>query len=175
MVDNIRYPIGQFVRPNSYEEEEIQEWSDCLASLPERLNFLTASLEEESLEKTYRPGGWNVAQVIHHMADSHMNGYIRYKWALTESNPKIKTYDQKAFAELEDSKSMMIESSEKILEGLHMRWTRSIKALDKEGLGRTFLHPEGDYPTKIFQIVALYAWHGDHHLAHIKQALNQKS
>jgi len=175
MIDEIRYPIGYFKKPDSLGEGIIQEWSDSIASFPERLNFLTANLEEESLSKTYREEGWNVSQLIHHLADSHMNGYIRYKWALTEDNPIIKTYNEKAFAELGDSKSNRIESSAKILEGLHMRWTRSINGLTKDELERNFLHPEGNYPTKIYQIVALYAWHGDHHLAHIKNALNKKS
>ncbi len=170
-MDELKYPTGHYQRPQEYSVTELEVWCQAISSLPERLGFMVENLDEDQLNKTYRDGGWTVSQLVHHLADSHMNGYMRYKLALTENNPTIRPYDEKAFAELTDGKGPRIDSSLTLLEGLHLRWFRSIKSLNEEDLRKELVHPEGNYPTKIYQVVALYAWHGDHHLGHIKLAL----
>ncbi len=175
MDEDLRYPIGGFRSPQELNMDAVHSWTDALASLPERLGFIVENLDEEKLALTYRPGSWNIAQLVNHLADSHMNGFMRYKLAITEDNPVIKPYDEKRFAGLFDGQSPDLEPSLQIIEGLHNRWVRSIKNLPEEQFHLGFVHPEGNYPTKVFQIIALYAWHGDHHLAHIKAALNPKN
>ncbi len=174
-MDDSRYPIGNYSKPKEMDLKQVREMSDTIASFPERLEFLVENLEDEKLKNTYRPGSWNIAQLVHHLADSHMNGFTRLKLALTEDNPVIRPYNEKAFAELPDGRGLNLEPSLLLLRGLHTRWAKAINAMSEEELQRQFVHPEGNYPTAIYQLIALYSWHGDHHLAHIKLALNQKN
>jgi hypothetical protein len=165
-----RYPIGQFDCPNEIQEKDIQMWIKEIATLPSRLNRLTLSLDELELTQTYREDSWNVRQLIHHIVDSHLNGYMRMKLALTEENPLVKTYEESEWAKLIDYDFPIIVSL-RLLESLHERWTNLLKNLTAFQLQRTYQYPDGS-KMRIEQSVALYAWHGKHHLAHIQQALN---
>jgi uncharacterized damage-inducible protein DinB len=164
-----RYPIGKFSSGETITAGEIKEWLTELKLLPMRLAELVNKLSEEDLEKNYREGSWTIRQVVHHLADSHLNAYIRLKLALTESNPAIKTYYEERWAELPDSK-LPITSSIKMLEGLHERWVYLLETLTEEQLQRTFMHPDSG-EVSVAKNIGIYAWHGNHHLAHIKIAL----
>ena len=165
-----RYPIGQFDCPNLIQKQDIEKWIKEIATLPSRLNTLTESLDKFELTKTYREGSWNVRQLIHHIADSHLNGYIRMKLALTEANPFVKTYEESEWAKLKDY-DLPIKVSLQLLESLHEHWIILLKNLTIDQLQRTYQYPDGS-KMRIEQSIALYAWHGNHHLAHIQQALN---
>ncbi|MDM5291763.1 putative metal-dependent hydrolase [Peribacillus simplex] len=169
-MDN-RYPIGQFDCPNEVQEKDIQMWIKEMTTLPSRLNELIVSLDESKLTKTYRENSWNVRQLIHHIIDSHLNGYMRMKLALTEENPVVKTYEESEWAKLIDYE-LPIKVSLQLLESLHERWTYLLKNLTDTQLQRTYQYPDGS-KMRIEQSIALYAWHGNHHLAHIQQALNK--
>lgn len=164
-----RYPIGQFGCPDLIQKQDIQKWMKEIATLPSRLNKLTESLDEFELERTYREGSWNIRQLIHHIADSHLNGYIRIKLALTEVNPLVKTYEENEWAKLIDY-DLPIKVSLQLLDTLHERWVNLLKNLTIDQLKRTYQYPDGSI-MRIEQSIALYAWHGNHHLAHIQQAL----
>ncbi|GAA0411703.1 YfiT family bacillithiol transferase [Paenibacillus motobuensis] len=165
-----RYPIGQFSCPIEVQEKDIQLWVKEMTTLPNRLNMLVLSLDELELTKTYREGSWNVRQLIHHIVDSHINGYMRMKLALTEVNPLVKTYEESEWAKLIDY-DLPIKVSLQLLESLHERWTNLLKNLTATQLQRTYQYPNGS-KMRIEQSIALYAWHGNHHLAHIEQALD---
>lgn len=168
-MDN-RYPIGQFTCPSEVQEKDIQMWIKEMTTLPSRLNALTASLDELGLTKKYRDNSWNVRQLIHHFFDSHLNGYMRMKLALTEDNPVVKTYEESEWVKLIDYE-LPIRVSLQLLESLHERWTYLLKNLTATQLQRSYQYPDGS-KMRIDQSIALYAWHGNHHLAHIQQALN---
>jgi uncharacterized damage-inducible protein DinB len=169
--EHLQYPIGQFSMPESITKEIVSHWIDEIASFPERLRIAVSELSDEQLEHTYRPGGWTIRQVIHHCADSHMNSFIRFKLALTEDQPTIKPYYEDRWAELQDTKNMTVESSLKILEGLHPRWTVLLSALTERDYARTFYHPETKKTIRLDENIGIYAWHSNHHLAHIYQAI----
>ncbi|PZM66125.1 putative metal-dependent hydrolase [Paenibacillus dendritiformis] len=170
MYNGNRYPIGQFVCPNEVQEKDIQMWVKEMTTLPSRLNMLTVTLDELELTKTYREDSWNVRQLIHHIFDSHLNGYMRMKLALTEENPLVKTYEESEWAKLIDY-DLNIKVSLQLLDNLHERWTYLLKNLTATQLQRIYQYPDGSI-MRIEQSIALYAWHGNHHLAHIQQALN---
>jgi hypothetical protein len=173
--EHLQYPIGQFSMPESITKEIISHWIDDIASFPERLRIAVSELSDEQLEHTYRPGGWTIRQVIHHCADSHMNSFIRFKLALTEDQPTIKPYYEDRWAELQDTKNMTVQSSLKILEGLHLRWTHLLRALTQTDYARTFYHPENKKTIRLDENIGIYAWHCNHHLAHIRQAIKMGS
>ncbi|MGM9949224.1 MAG: YfiT family bacillithiol transferase [Lysinibacillus sp.] len=167
-MDNQRYPIGQFELPEAITVQEIQQWIEDIQTFPVRLKGATADLTEEQLSATYREGSWTVRQLVHHMADSHLHLFIRCKLALTEENPQVKTFDENSWVLLADS-AMPIESSLAILDGLHSRGVELFHAISEEEMGMTFSHPEtGDI--SIAESIAKWAWHGNHHLAHIENA-----
>ncbi|WP_107838524.1 YfiT family bacillithiol transferase [Metasolibacillus meyeri] len=167
-----RYPIGEFQCPQSISTQQITDWIEQIEALPQQLNKLTAQLTDAELTYRYRENGWTVRQLIHHIADSHMNSYIRFKLALTENEPTIKPYAEDKWAELPDS-ALPIDISLTCLEALHRRWTVLLESLSNRQLKRSFHHPDtGTMPLE--QCIGLYAWHGAHHLAHIKQALTLK-
>ncbi|MGZ9870244.1 YfiT family bacillithiol transferase [Priestia endophytica] len=161
-----RYPIGTFVKPSTFTQEDKHSYINEIKSLPERLTKAVESLEERALEKAYRDGGWTVRQVVHHVADSHMNSFIRFKLALTEENPTIRPYDEGKWAELSDYKADVHESL-LLLQALHRRWVTLIERMTEEDYGRTFRHPETEETLTLYEALALYAWHGNHHLAHV--------
>lgn len=163
---DVRYPIGQFEKPNFINKQELSGWIRIIAEFPQEIASEVLSLTDEQLDTPYRDGGWTVRQVVHHCADSHMNAFIRFKLALTETNPTIKPYYEALWAELPDSK-IQLEPSLNLLKGLHERWSKLLESLDDEDLKRTYNHPELGRPIPLDEVIGMYAWHCNHHLAHI--------
>lgn len=165
-IENLKFPIGKFTSPDVITKEYIKTWIEAIKSFPKRLLSATEDLNDEQLERPYRPNGWTIRQVVHHCADSHMNSFIRFKLALTEDKPVIKPYAEHLWAELPDVK-LPIESSIKILEGIHERWTTLLESLTEGDLERQFIHPENTQFISLKENIGIYAWHCNHHLAHI--------
>jgi len=163
--DDLRYPVGKAVYDPQPTPQKRAAWITEIRELPAHLRAAIAGLTSAQLDTPYRDGGWTVRQVVHHLADSHMNSFARFKLALTENNPTIKPYDEKAWALTADS-VMDIASSLSILEGLHARWTLLLSSLSPEQWERTFVHPEGGVQ-KLDRTLQTYAWHCRHHVAHI--------
>ncbi|MBS1682947.1 MAG: putative metal-dependent hydrolase [Bacteroidetes bacterium] len=165
--NDLSYPIGKFQAKDSYTEEDILKLIGRIETLPARLEDVVDDLNIEQQDTPYRDGGWTVRQVVHHLADSHMNAYIRTKWALTENTPMIKAYNQKNWAETPDAK-MPVTNSLTLLQSLHKKWVGILKELKTEELSKEYIHPDTNKHVKIREMIDNYAWHGDHHLAHIK-------
>ena len=167
MEPDLRYPIGKFARPSApLTPGERRKHIDEIAEAPAHLAAAVRGLSPAQLDTPYRPGGWTVRQVIHHLPDSHMNSYVRFKLALTEDEPTIKPYDENVWAQLPDSRDTPIEVSLALLENLHKRWVILLGSFAPSNWSRQFRHPELG-PTPLDQALALYAWHGRHHVAHI--------
>ena len=165
MID-LRYPVGKFEMTGQFTGEERQRLIDEIAEAPARLRAAVEELSPDQLETPYRPEGWTVRQVVHHVADSHLNSYMRFRLALTEEEPTIKPYDEGAWAKLEDARRAPLEVSLTLLDALHERWVMLLRSLAPTDFARTFRHPEqGVVP--LDRNVGLYAWHGRHHIAHI--------
>ncbi len=165
-LESLRFPTGRFRPRTALSAEERNALIGDMAALPADLRAAVSGLSAGQLDSPYRPGGWTVRQVVHHLPDSHLNGYVRFKLALTEDEPAIVVYDQAAWAELADGRSDDVETSLALLETLHRRWTRLLRSLDEESFGRSYVHPEeGRVPLRTS--LQLYVWHGRHHLAHI--------
>ncbi|MGG2092116.1 YfiT family bacillithiol transferase [Bacillus sp. S13(2024)] len=162
---DLRYPIGQFTYEGNPTRDLIENWIKEIENLPAKLKEAIKDLQDEQLNTSYRPGGWTVRQVVHHIADSHMNSYIRFKLALTENNPTIKPYMEEKWAELPDSQ-LPIDVSLALLESLHMRWVTLLRSMKSNDFEKTFHHPESG-SSKLGVTIGLYAWHGRHHTAHI--------
>jgi len=173
MEADLRFPIGKFQRADNLTGEQRREFIDAIARAPVRMNAAVAGLKPAQLDTPYRPGGWTVRQVVHHLPDSHMNAYIRFKLALTESEPTIKPYDEKRWAELADSKAP-IEPSLALLENLHARWVPLLRSLTLADWAKKFRHPERG-TMSLDETLALYAWHGRHHVAHITSLRERES
>lgn len=169
-LEQLKYPIGKFVKPNDINESILSNAIAEIAAFPERLRTATENLSEAQLETTYRPGGWTIRQVVHHCADSHMNCLIRFKWALTEPQPTIKYYYEDRWAEGDDNRNMPIAPTLLFLEGLHFRLAYLMSGLSETELLRTFIHPEHGKIFELREVICLYAWHCNHHLAHINAA-----
>ncbi len=165
-MENLKYPIGRFTTPSSYSQNQRQEFIKILREAPEKFKEAIYSLTEEQLNTPYREGGWTPKQVIHHVADSHMNSFIRLKLALTEENPTIMPYDENAWITLSDS-NFDFHSSLKIIEGIHERYVTLLESLNEEQFKRTCFHPELKINMSVDFLLALYAWHSQHHLGHI--------
>ncbi|MFJ8526535.1 YfiT family bacillithiol transferase [Bacillus sp. NPDC094106] len=162
---DLRYPIGQFTYEENITEEMIDKWIQEIEDLPHELTKAIKDLDNKQLDTPYRIGGWTVRQVVHHVVDSHMNSYIRFKLALTENNPTIKPYREEKWAELPDSR-LPVDVSLVLLEALHKRWVNLLYSLEATDLEKTFNHPESG-ETKLAVAIGLYAWHGRHHTTHI--------
>src|SRR5580704_7395271 len=162
----LRYPVGRFKFPDAVSPEERAKFMREIEETPARLKAAVAGLFDVQLDTPYRPGGWTVRQVVHHVPDSHMNSYIRFRWALTENNPAIKGYEEALWAELPDARSGAVEMSLGLLDALHVRWTFLLRSLSEQDFKRTFQHPELG-SLRLDQVLALYAWHGRHHVAHV--------
>lgn len=173
MSDDLRYPIGQFSFDPASAATARDGWIRDLEDLPAEVERAVASLNDQQLDTPYRPGGWSVRQVVHHLADSHMVAYIRIRLGLTEDSPALKGYDEKLFAELSDASTAPVDLSIAILKGAQARWARLLRSLTPEGFQRTMMHPVSGAGT-IEKYTALYAWHGKHHVAQI-QALRKRS
>lgn len=166
MSEDLRYPVGEFAFPESVSEEERARFIEQIAETPSRLREAIEGLSENQLKTPYRAGGWTVRQVVHHLPDSHLNSYVRFKLAVTENEPTIKVFDEALWAELKDATDAPLEPSLTLLESLHERWVYFLRSLSPEDYARTFHHPELGRIT-VDQNISLYAWHGRHHVAHI--------
>lgn len=166
MSEDLSYPIGKFQRPASLNAAEFDAAVARLAAQPAQLRAALEGLNDAQLDTPYRPGGWTVRQLAHHVPDSHMNMYIRLKLALTEDTPTIKPYDQDAWVLLSDTKEIPVETSLTIFDAVHQRAISIMRSTSDADRARIFMHPENG-PTRVDQLAALYAWHGDHHIAHI--------
>jgi uncharacterized damage-inducible protein DinB len=166
MADDLRYPIGKFAYEGPMTPERARECLTAIAETPARLRAAVAGLTDQQLDAPYRPGGWTVRQVVHHVPDSHLNSYMRFRLALTEEQPAVKGYDEAAWAKLPDAQSAPVELSLALLDSLHRRWVVLLESLSPDQWKRTFQHSELG-PVSLERNLALYAWHGRHHVAHI--------
>jgi hypothetical protein len=174
-LETLRYPVGKFARVETPLDRVTRETHFVtIAQLPAKFRALTGNLGDAELETPYRPGGWTIRQVVHHVPESHMNAYIRMKLALTENSPAIKTYEEQLWAELPDVKRCPIDVSLRLLDALHERWTILLRALPDPAFAKTFTHPEWGLVT-LDEAVAMYAWHCRHHTAHIQQGLGLRA
>jgi uncharacterized damage-inducible protein DinB len=169
-----RYPIGKFEMPKEITLALRQSAMGEIAAMPEKIRAAVKGLTDSQLETPYRDGGWTVRQVVHHVPDSHMNAYIRLRFALTETTPTIKPYEESAWANLEDAKNAPVDVSLNLLDALHERWVRLLRSLKPEDYARSLIHPEHGVRT-VDWLLFLYAWHGRHHTAHITELRKQKA
>jgi len=168
-LEHLKYPIGKFDKPTEITKDILKKWISDISTFHKRLLIEVTNLTDEQLDTPYRPDGWTIRQVIHHCADSHMNSLTRLKLALTEDQPTIKPYFEERWAELIDTKSMPIQPSLKMIEGIHERWTVLLNNLTDEQYGRIFIHPEHGKTYRVDENIGVYAWHCNHHLAHITE------
>lgn len=165
--DSLRYPVGPFRPRPGLTAEEREACITEIEALPSALRTLVKGMDEARHDTPYRSGGWTVRQVVHHLADSHLQSYVRYKWAVTEDNPVIKTYDEAAWAEVEEARSAPVDLSLDLLQALHARWVAFLRNLTAEDFARTIQHPElGE--VSLETNLQMYAWHGRHHLGHVR-------
>lgn len=165
MTTDLRYPIGRYTPPTDFDAVR-QQNIGRLARIPASLRLAVCDLTESQLNTPYRPGGWTVRQLVHHVADSHANWYIRLKLALTEDNPTIKPYNENAWSKLADANTMAITVSLAILDSVHERADKVLRSLDRAQFDRTYVHPESGQHT-IDYMLGSYSWHGEHHIAHV--------
>jgi hypothetical protein len=165
--EQLRYPIGRFTANDSYTLEEVKANIKRIELVPASIEALAGKLTVKQLDTPYREGGWTARQVLHHVSDSHMNAYIRIKWTLTEETPTIKAYDEKLWADTFETKADPAISIA-LLKALHAKWTVLLNGISKEQLARQFYHPDSKKHVRIDQAIASYAWHGEHHLGHLK-------
>lgn len=170
---DLRYPIGKFARPSALTAAERRAAIDDIAVAPARLREAVRGLDERQIDTPYRPDGWTVRQVVHHVPDSHLNAYTRFKLALTEQTPVIKPYDEDAWVRTGDVSTTPIETSLVLVEALHDRWVRLLETVTPEEFERGLNHPVNGM-MNLHQLLALYQWHGKHHVAHIT-ALRERS
>ena len=173
-LEELRYPIGRFQAPAHIDEGQIQAWIRDIEALPGDLQRQVEWLSESQLNTQYRPEGWTIRQVVHHIPDSHMNSFIRFKWALTEDCPEIKAYFEERWAELGDYSSVPVAVSLALLESLHQRWAGLLRSLGPEDLKREFVHPETGSAANLAETIGAYVWHGRHHLAHIEKTIHRE-
>lgn len=165
---DLRYPIGRFERPAEITVADRAGYIEAVAAAPAALREAVRGLDDAQLDTPYRPDGWTVRQVVHHVPDSHLNAYVRFKLALTELEPTIKPYDEAKWAELPDGRSPLVAESLALLDALHARWVYLLRAMTPADFARTVVHPEHrGNPMTLDTMLALYAWHGQHHVAHV--------
>ncbi len=172
--DELRYPIGKVKLPEVITPKHIKAWISILEETPEKLKYLVRNLNEKQLDTPYRDGGWTIRQVLHHLVDSHMNSYIRFKWTLTEEEPVIKAYFEERWADLADTKDAPVDLALQALEALHAKWTYLLQGLNPDQLKRCFIHPESNSKVSLEQNIGIYAWHSEHHIAHIEQLMKRQ-
>ena len=173
-IQQLKFPIGTFNAPEIITSEHISSWIADIEAFPKQIKGLTQNLSTNELNWVYRPEGWSIKQVVHHCADSHLNSFTRFKLALTEDNPTIRPYYEDRWAQLIDGTSDDISASLLLLEGLHQKWVFLLKNLSKSELQRTYTHPEHGQQFTLAETIGTYAWHCNHHLAHVQQALIHK-
>lgn len=166
-MEKLQYPVGNFKGKDSYSPAELDGFLKKLKAFPDELEKVVANISEGQLETEYRPGGWTARQVIHHLADSHMNMLVRLKWTQTEDTPHIKAYYEDRWAKEADYK-LPIDVSVNMLKSIHAKIVALLASFSDEELGKQYFHPESQKLWNIKTVMALYAWHGEHHLAHIK-------
>lgn len=172
-MQDIRYPIGKYeVKP--YSEATKKEWLNDMKMLPSDLEFAIQHLDKAQLDTPYREGGWTVQQVVHHLADSHMNAFVRFKLALTEEIPAIKAYNENAWSLTADVLETPVNFSTTLLHALHQRWTDLLSSLTEDQWQRKLFHPGRNAEVSLWDMFAVYAWHGKHHIAHIKNLCETK-
>jgi hypothetical protein len=173
IVTDLRYPVGKFEAKSGLTEAQIRELIESLNQAPLGLRAAVGGLTPQQLDTPYRPDGWTARQVVNHVADSHLNGYLRFKFALTEDEPVVKPYDEKLWADLEDGRTIEPQVSLHLLDALHLRWVTLLRSLDVKDFARRLTHPEwGKQPLEMF--LQLYEWHGRHHTAHIMSLRQRK-
>jgi len=173
-MEDMRFPVGKFHYDGPLTPEQQKSFLEAIAQTPAQLRAAIKGLSDSQLDTPYRPEGWTVRQVVHHVPDSHLNAYVRFKLALTEEDPTIKPYAEDRWAELADTKATPVEVSLTLTDSLHDRWVRLLRSLAPEQWKRTFRHPEMG-PMTLEKTLALYAWHGRHHVAHITQLRKRMS
>lgn len=173
-LETLRYPIGRFRLPTTRDAAFVETCIADIAACPAHIKAAVANLTDEQLDTPYRPEGWTIRQVVHHVADSHINSYMRFKWTLTEDVPIIKTYNEKDWAKEPEALTGPVELSLNLLEALHARWHVILKNLTPAQLKRKLYHPEMKRHLDLTTMVALYAWHGKHHTAHITSLRKRK-
>ncbi len=167
----LKFPIGHYEAPSPITPAHIKQWIDDIASFPERIKAVVSHLTLEQLNWVYRPEGWTIKQVVHHCADSHINSIVRFKLALTEDVPEVRPYNEARWAELVDSLDNDISDSLQLLTAVHRKWVQLLQHMNEDDLKREFTHPEYNHPLTIAFNIGNYAWHCNHHLAHIEQAI----
>jgi hypothetical protein len=168
-LEKLRFPIGKFSPSEVITEEDIRDYISDIENFPDALRKLISGFSEDQLKTKYREKGWTVKQVVHHIADSHMNAYLRFKLALTEDMPAIKPYYEDKWAELGDYETTPVEVSLDLLDSLHKRWVNLLRSMSSKDFEKTFFHPEHGTEFSLDEIAAMYSWHGKHHYAHINE------
>ena len=161
--EDLRYPIGRFQKKDHYSADEVKSNIQIISALPSKFMNLLGGWDDEKLDTPYRPDGWTIRQLVHHVADSHMNAYIRFRLALTEDAPFIKPYKEDLWAELPDAKSAQVELSLQLMKYIHLRWVLLMNSMDEADLARTYVHPDTGRIYPLSEVIALYAWHSEHH------------
>jgi len=172
-MEEFKYPIGKYI-PQPFCQQQLEEWLLDIETLPKALEYAVINLDAAQLEEPYRPEGWNSRQVVHHVADSHMNAYIRFKLGLTEDNVTIKPYDEAEWAKMADVQTVPINVSLTLLHALHTRWLALLKSITPEQWERSLFHPEYKKEMTLWYLLGNYAWHGKHHTAHINKLRERK-
>lgn len=170
----LKHPIGKVKIPQEITNKHILEWISVLEKFPQELEFLTRDLSDNQLDTPYRKEGWTIRQVVHHCYDSHHNSYTRFKWALTEDKPIIKAYFEEKWAELHDTKTAPIFLSIDALKALHAKWVYLLNGLSNDDLECVFIHPSGKEKVTLKENIGIYAWHCNHHFAHIENLMLKK-
>ena len=168
-MENLQYPVGRFENGQTYTPAQTLSNIQTISALPSKLFNVVNVLNEQQLETVYRPDGWTVRQVVHHIADSHINAYLRFHLALTEENPTIRPYLEHLWAELPDGKTAPVDWSLQLLKYVHLRWVLLLNSLTETDLDRTYFHPQSQRSFQLREVVAMYAWHSEHHYEHIHQ------
>ena len=167
-MEQLKYPIGKYVAPETYTVDQLHQWIGQIKALPMWMDACIENLDNAQLHVPYRDGGWTIQQVVHHVADSHMNAYVRLKLMMTEENPTIKPYKEELWAILPDTHVVPVNVSVTLLHALHIRWVAILNNIQPHDFERTYYHPQyGRYVT-IWEMTAMYAWHSKHHVAHIR-------
>jgi uncharacterized damage-inducible protein DinB len=173
-IEKLKYPVGKFTPPSVFSREEAGRFIKAMEAFPAQLENTLAGIQPAQLNFGYRPGSWNIRQIVHHVADSHLNFHIRLRLSLTEDKPTVKPYDENSWARLVDYDSDDLSSSLDIIRGVHKRSVDLLKTLQEKDFGRTFYHPEHKKEFDLRWLLSLYAWHGTHHAGQIKAALEHK-
>lgn len=174
-IEQLKYPIGKTNIPKNITSIDIKNWISIIESFPEKLDNLVNNLSEEQLNTPYRTNGWTIRQVVHHCYDSHHNSYTRFKWTLTENKPIIKAYLEGKWAELFDTKSAPLNLSLNAIKALHAKWVYLLNGLSEKDLDACFIHPDGNEKVTLKENIGIYAWHCNHHFAHIENLLIRKN